>query len=298
MKKRTVLQKAVSLTASSVLAIGLLAGCGSNETVDEVADADNSTESASVTKVSCVTGGSPRPMIYYDENQYLTGYDTEVLREIDNLLPQYEFEFVVTDRDSMFAGLNAGTYDIGFNNFSYNDERKENYLFTYPYNSTDYVFVYRDDAEPINSYADAAGRTFEEAASVAATLSVEAWNEKYPDQAINISYSDADAQVKLSHLSDGSTDVMIYAKTMFDAYIEEYGITNLTTSPVPDEEVALIAGNLNCYFLLAKDDEELRDAVNEALLTLKENGTLSELSIQFFGEDYVPDDAEWENKIN
>lgn len=293
--RKNVLKKITAFTLlTAVTAVSLL-GCGKKEKgTDDVTPGSTETK---VTTITAVTGGGPRPMVYYGEDEKLTGYDTEVLRAAFDLLPEYEVDFVVSDRDSMFAGLNAGTYDIGFNNFSYSQTRAENYLFSYPYNSTEYVFVYKDDAEPITSFETAAGKTFEEAASVAATLAVEAWNEKFPEKKIKINYSDSAAQVKFQRLSDGAFDFLIYAKTMYDAYSEAYGITNLTTSPVPAEEVELIAGDLNCYFLLAKDDVVLRDRLNEALVTLRDNGTLEKLSLQFFGASYVPNEKEW-NKIN
>ncbi len=245
-------------------------------------DVADSTSGDGVTVIKAATGGSPKPYITVDENDELTGYDIEVLKAAFELLPEYELEIEITDFTSVFTGLTAGNYQIGVNNFSYNAERAENYLYSVPYDEISYVFVYKNGADPITSFASAAGKTFENGAGVSVTNAVEQWNEKNPDEAINITYSDADTAVWLQHVEDGSVDFSIIDGPMYTAYIDEYGF-DLGKAEIPEDEASLISDNLYAYFILPKDQTELRDKLDAAILELKQNGTLKELSEEFFG---------------
>lgn len=281
---------AATLAATSVTACGsgssntsADAAGNSNDNANAAAtEADGAAASGEVTVIKAATGGSPKPYITVDENDQLTGYDIEVLKAAFDLLPEYELQIETTDFASIFTGLTAGNYQIGVNNFSYNAERAENYLYSVPYDEISYVFVYKNGATPITSFADAAGKKFENGAGVSVTNAVEQWNEKNPDQTIDITYSDADTAVWLQHVEDGSADFSIIDGPMYTAYIDEYGF-DLGKAEIPEEEASLISDNLYAYFILPKDQTELRDKLDGAILELKQNGTLKELSEKFFG---------------
>lgn len=55
----------------------------------------------------------------------------------------------------------------------------------------------------------------EEYTGISVSNAVEAWNEKNPDKAINITYSDADTSVFLQHVADGSQDFTIIDLAMY-----------------------------------------------------------------------------------
>ncbi|MDK6687781.1 transporter substrate-binding domain-containing protein, partial [Aerococcus sp. UMB8623] len=56
-----------------------------------------------------------------------------------------ELKLELTDIPSVLTGVNTGNYDIGVNNFSYNEERAQNYLYSYPYNNAKYCFIHHKD---------------------------------------------------------------------------------------------------------------------------------------------------------
>ena len=77
---------------------------------------------------------------------------------------------------------------------------------------------------------------------------------------------------------------------MYTAYVDEYGF-DIDKSNIPEDEVKLIADNLYAYYILPKDETELRDKIDEAIKQLKADGTLKKLSEQFFGGvDQSPED--------
>lgn len=286
MKKKLI--KRLSGLLIAVLTVGLLAtGCSVES---------SSSDSEDVVTIKAATGGSPKPYVYVDEDGEPTGYDIEVLKEVFNRLDGYELEIEVADFSAVLSGLTSGNYQIGVNNFTYNEERAESYLFSYPYDKVNYVIVSRPD-DVITSLEDAAGRSFEDAAGVAITTAIETWNEEYPDSQIDITYTEADTAIRLQHVEDGSIDFVIINEAMFNTYIDEYGY-NLTATALSQEEQERIAKNLYAYFLLGKDQEELRDEIDEVLKEMQADGTLTELSEEFLGVDEAPEGDQFEETLN
>jgi polar amino acid transport system substrate-binding protein len=306
--KKNLVKKLLATGLSAVLFAGILAGCGSTSAASsQTGDTDKvdtveaeSTDAAETTDkiiVKAATGGSPKPYIYVGDDDEVTGYDAEVLKEVFNRLPQYELQFEVTDFGSVFSGLNSSSYQIGVNNFSYNEERAESFLYSYPYDKISYVFVTKTGEPQITSFADAAGKTLEGNTGVSVTNAVESWNEQNPDQAIDISYTEADTAVILQHIEDGSVEFGIIDLAMYVAYVDEYGF-DLQSYTVGDDDAKLIADNSYAYYIFPKDQSELRDEIDDVLKELKADGTLTKLSQEFFGADTAPEDEEFESTLN
>ena len=305
MKKNTLRTLFTSVLVATFVAASLAGGGQAAETsAAEAADTKEeaqteapaeTTEAApadtvEVKTIKAATGGGPKPYVYVGDDNQPTGYDIEVLKAVFDLIPEYDLEIEVTDFPSVFAGLNAGSYQIGVNNFSYNEERAESYLYSLPYDKVSYVFVFGKDATPVKSFAEAAGLSFEGGAGVSVTNAVESWNEKNPDAQIKITYTEADTTVQLQHIQDGQTSFGIIDGPMYTAYVDEYGF-DIGKYDIPEEETKLIADNLYAYYILPKDETELRDKIDEAIKELKANGTLKTLSEQFFGGvDQSPED--------
>lgn len=89
--------------------------------------------------VKAGTGANVKPYTYVGDDNETTGYDVEVLKEVFDRLDGYDLQIEVTDIPSVFSGVTSGTYQIGVNNFSYNEERAKSYLYSYPYDKIGYV---------------------------------------------------------------------------------------------------------------------------------------------------------------
>ena len=66
--------------------------------------------------------GAWQPWSFHDESDTLVGYDVEVSRAIAEKLG-VEPEYVESDWDSLFAGLDAGRYDLVCNGVEVTEER-------------------------------------------------------------------------------------------------------------------------------------------------------------------------------
>lgn len=298
--KQNRIKRIITGTLVGTLALGLTA-CGSASSTSSSSDS-TAAASGGVTVINAVTGGTPKPYITIDDDNNYSGYDIEVLKAVFEKLPQYELNIQTADFTSLFSGLQAGNYQLAVNNFSYNEDRAESYYFSYPYDEIKYVFIQRKGDEPLTSLQDAADRGYkiEAGAGVNVTNAIEKWNEENPDSQIEIVYTEQDQSVTFEHIQDGTSDFRIDDLPIYQSYQEEFGFDGLEYTELSEEETAKISTALDAYFLFPKDEkgQALRDEINEALKELREDGTLEELSQEFFGANQVPSADKFEETIN
>ncbi len=256
-----------------------------------------SAESTEVTTIKAATSGTTNPYTTIGDDGVNTGYDIEVLKAIFDRLPQYELEFVTTDFGSIFEGTLSGAYDIAVNNFSYNAQRAESYLYSYPYDEISYVWITKNGNNDINSFETAAGKSTVQQSGVSITVAIERWNEENPDKKIDLSYSEQETSVTMQQIEDGAVDFGIIDLAMYVAYQDIYEY-DIQATDLSEEDTAKIAENNYAYYLFAYDHEELRDEVNEVLKELKEDGTLAKISEEWFGRDTSPDESQFESTLN
>ena len=128
MKRRTFISLMSVMAAAGVLT---LSGCSNSSsstaasgTAASVAPAasDQLSSIQSSGKLIVALEGAWQPWSFHDESDTLVGYDVEVSRAIAEKLG-VEPEYVESDWDSLFAGLDAGRYDIVCNGVEVTDER-------------------------------------------------------------------------------------------------------------------------------------------------------------------------------
>lgn len=100
-----------------------------------------------------------------------------------------------------------------------------------------------------------------------------------------------------TYIEDGTTDLAIIDVAMYNAYQKEYNY-DVVANQISDEDAKAIADNSYAYYIFPKDQEELRDKVDEQLKELKKDGTLSKLSQKYFGQDTAPEDDQFEKTPN
>lgn len=248
---------------------------------------------AGAKKVLVGTDGNTMPYTYYNENNELTGYDIAVVKAVDEILEDYEFEFEVTEFSSIFGGLDSGRYGMGANNFTKKPEREEKYYYGnqyYLYNNT--VIVVQQGRTDIQSLSDLVGKTTALNPNGAFMQSfLETYNEEHPDAAIDFFYSDQDTMKTYQDIINGTVDFILSEEIVIDSVMDEYNL-DLQVIPLKHEETIQVM-NPEGYFIFPKTEEgaQLRDAVDSALRQLIENGTLSQISREYLGRDYAPEEV-------
>ena len=164
MKRRTFISLMSVMAAAGVLS---LAGCSSNTSASTASSTAASASAAAANKLETIQSngklvialeGAWQPWSFHDESDTLVGYDVEVSRAIAEKLG-VEPEYVESDWDSLFAGLDAGRYDLVCNGVEVTEERAKTYDFTTPYGYIHTALAVRKDNEDIKSFEDLAGKT-------------------------------------------------------------------------------------------------------------------------------------------
>ena len=109
--------------AVAVLGASSLSGCGKDQSQADAAS--NNSGSSDVTVIQVGTLQNYKPWSYHDENDKLVGYEVEVIEAVDELLPQYEFEFNEGAQDANYTALETGVYQLVLSNAFYTDKRAE-----------------------------------------------------------------------------------------------------------------------------------------------------------------------------
>jgi len=216
------------------------------------------------------TEGNWSPWTYHDENDQLTGFDIEIAKMIAEGLGVTP-EFRETEWSSILAGVDTGVFDIACNGVGYTEDRAAKYAFTDPYVYTESVLVVRSDNEEIRSLEDLQGkRTSNSPNSTYALLA-----EKYGAE---VDYLDA-LDATISQVLTGRADATINAKGSIDDYLSQH----------PEAELKIVAtfpGDAVVYPVKkGEQSDTLVAAINEILAKAREDGTLAELSVKYFGKD-------------
>lgn len=225
-----------------------------------------------------------KPYNYFSEDNELTGFEIELLEEVDVRLEDYAFEYTTTEFASLFAGLDAGTFDLITNNIGEKPERREKYLFSqYPYVVTHNVIITRPDAGDTITLEDLAGKSMGLVAGSAQSIFMEQYNEEHPDKQVKLEYIDADASTIIREVESGRYDATIYATTYLKDVEDTFGI-DLTGHPIENEDAIQPPG---AYVLYRDEAEslELREAIDGVLAEMREDGFLAEISTKYFGQD-------------
>lgn len=246
-----------------------LVGCGSSE----------STSASGVTKIKVGTGQTFAPYCYLDENGVLTGYDVELLKAVDEKLTDYELDIQAMDFSTCIVSIDSGAVDMVSYQLVQSEERKEKYIFpdvTYCLSPLGLCVL---EGSGIDSLEAMAGKTIYSNPSTYEYGLLSAYNEQHKGKELEIvAVSDMTIADMFKGVSDGKVDAALTYQTAFDTTVPKIGVSNLVfTDAVLVEE---------SYYMINKDKTEFRDAVSKALKELKDDGTLSKLSTEWFGEDY------------
>ena len=277
MKRRTFISMMSVMAAAGVLT---LSGCSNSSTSTAASSGASSAAGSSADQLAAIQAsgklivaleGAWQPWSYHDESDTLVGYDVEVSRAIAEKLG-VEPEYVESDWDSLFAGLDAGRVDMVCNGVEVTDERALTYDFTTPYGYIHTALAVRKDNDEIKTFEDLKGKTT--ANSLASTYMELA--ESYGATVQGIDTLEETIQL----LAAGRIDATLNADVSFYDYLNVH----------PDADFKIVAQTEDASHVaipLRKGDNSatLPEAVNNAIDELRADGTLKELSEKYFGQD-------------
>ena len=256
------------LAATLFLAIPL-AACG-----------DDSTNQANMTQweeiqeegtLTVGTAGTLYPASFREEeSDTLTGFDVELMKEIAKRL-ELEVEFKEMAFDNMLTSVQNGQIDVAANDISVTEDRKEKFAFSKPYKYTyGTAIVRKSDLSGIESLEDLKGK---KAAGEATTVFMDVARQYGAEEVI---YDNATNDQYLRDVSTGRTDVILndyYLQTLALAFFPEFDITIHPDIAYNPQEVA---------YLMDNENDELQENIDRVLEEMLEDGTVKELSEQFY----------------
>ncbi|PZX15536.1 transporter substrate-binding domain-containing protein [Celeribacter halophilus] len=217
---------------------------------------------ASAETVRLGTEGAYPPYNYIDDNGEVAGFE-RVLGDELCARAELECEWVTNDWDSIIPNLLSGNYDAIIAGMSITEERKEKIDFSQNYTPPSYsaYAALSEDADLEGGVIAAQASTIQSQHIVdsGATLL------EYP------SFEDS-----LAAMVSGEADAVFADKD--------------TLVPVVDEGSAMwvgedIALSVGIGMGFRKSDPELRAKFDAAIASMKEDGTLNEMILEYLGED-------------
>lgn len=219
--------------------------------------------------------GTWSPWTYHDESDQLVGYDVEVANLIAEKLG-VKAVFVEGEWDGLFAGLDAGRYDIVINGVEITEERGEKYDFTDPYAYIRTAIVVNGSNDEIQSFEDLNGKNT--ANTISSTYAELA--ESYGATVTGVD----DLNQTFELLLSGRIDATLNAELTYYDYMKAHPDRDLKIAALT-EEASLVSIPLR----KGAQSESLREAINRAIAEISESGELAKLSEKYFGSDISKD---------
>ncbi|MEW9674770.1 transporter substrate-binding domain-containing protein [Lentibacillus sp. L22] len=242
----------------SLIVIGL-AACGSK----------SSGEGELKDEYTVATDTSFVPFEFKEDGEYV-GFDIDLINAIADEVG-FKINLETTNFDGIIPGLQTGKFDIALAGIGITDERAKKIDYSDPYYESGLRIGVAADNDEIKEMDDLEGKTI--ATRLGSTSSA------YIDETIDGATANQYEQLDQAYLAveNGSADAILYDAPNVQYYINTKGDGSLK-----------VVGDLyeaeNYGIAFAKGQDDLVKAVNEALSTLKENGTYDEIYEKWFGE--------------
>lgn len=277
--RRTAPGAVTGFAAAMVMAAALLVSCQAGAP---------GASAAPVRKVYFAHTQTYVPYDFVNDKGESDGFEVALLKEVDRILPEYEFELVPTSDDDLLIGIESGKYQGGTKGAWLTEERKKKFLYPAEPSAASVIGLAfrssdKDKITDLDSFAAYSGKLVPIAPQSAQFALVQDYNTAHPEAPVKLVPSDTfiinDAY---AWVLEGRYDGFLDIKLSFEANVN-----------APDAPYKDLAGKLSwvpwkgipTWPLFNKQETALAGAWDKAVQTLRADGTLARLSQQYFGED-------------
>lgn len=221
----------------------------------------------------------PDPPFEFPAGRGASGFDPEVMRVVaERLGRRYELvRYTGGDFDGIFAGLDAGEYDVVASGATITEHRRNLARFCRPYvrSGQSLVVASAHDVHPINSVDDLAGRT----------LGVQRGNTSEPvamalrgdGKVGKVRHYDYDDIVHaLDDVAAGKIDAFMKLAPVVRWLLRDRNDLQVAQTGITDERLGVA---------VALADEKLAEQIDGALDDMRADGTLASIGAQWLQSD-------------
>lgn len=218
--------------------------------------------------------GGYKPYTFIDDKNELTGFDVDVWKEIGKRIDR-EVSFKTADFSGLFGLLDTGKITTIANQITVNEKRLEKYNFSEAYVYYGAQLVVKGDNDQIVDLETLKGKKVGVSLGSNYEELVKAFDVDNEIEVITYeSY-----QASLQDVSLGRIDAVLNDKLAGMLAIKESGLD----LKLGGEPVELM---FNAFpFTKTEENEELLNQVNTAIIEMREDGTLEEISLKWFDID-------------
>ena len=272
------IKKILTVALAGAISISMLAGCGAEKT-QEVKEDNSLTKVQEQGYFTLGLDADFAPMGFTEDDGTIVGFDIDLANAVAEKMG-VKVEVKPIDWDSKAMELSTGKIDVIWNGFSITDERRQEVLFSNPYLSTKQSVIVKAGSD-IKTKADLAGKKIalqDGSTSEDALKADAATYESIGDD--NISRFKENSQV-LMEVEAGRADAAVIDEIFVRYYLQKENMLDkfVVLEEGFDEEDYGVGGRLGDYALM--------EALNKALDECKADGTTSEISMKWFGEDLI-----------
>lgn len=257
------MKKFTAFALALVMALGLLAGCGSSNSDNSTPAGDDASDAA---KTKLVVATSPDfPPFESLEGGEVVGIEVDILSKIAEKMGM-ELDIQQMDFDSVIPGVQAGKFDVGMSGITVTDKRKENVDFSSVYFMAAQAIVVADGSS-ITGKADLEGKKV--SVQTGTTAEEYCMANGYEVLAFTANNDAAAA------LTAGKVDAWVVDNEVALAMAPELGLTVLDEAMTSEP-----------YAFALQKGSDLLAPFNEALDALLSDGTVEQI-FQQYGVTYI-----------
>lgn len=246
------------------------------------------------------TEGSYPPFNQTTPNGKIVGYEPDIVAELAKRVG-FKYEISAQKWSGMIPGLIDGKYDAVIDAVTVTPKRAEAIDFTQQYTVSISSFVTAkssplatlpgtgtvvtaDDAAGMQKAIDELKTTFKGKTIAVQVATIQAdFLQKYLGDVATIRTYQAGPET-FADLMNGRVDAVMASRTNLNAFVKKHA-SAISSSGYGFSGGVLGAGSA---IGLRKGNAELKAALDEALSAMIKDGTLSKLSVKWFGEDVAP----------
>ncbi|WP_191567584.1 amino acid ABC transporter substrate-binding protein [Metabacillus idriensis] len=214
------------------------------------------------------------PMGFRDENNKIVGFDIDYAKAAAEKMGT-TVKFQPIDWKTKESELSSGRIDLIWNGYTITDERKNKVLFTKPYLKNTQVVVTLDNSN-LTKLDDLTGK---EVGLQSLSSAADALNDNPVKSKIETVTEYADNVSALNDLKLGRVDAVVIDEVVIKYYMSK----EKDTFKLLDESLAPEEYGVG----VKKGNEDLLKKLQKALDEMNEDGSATEISQKWFGEDKV-----------